>query len=101
MFKKIILIFGLLCFISPVFALETSYDKEMLIDDNEDLAIKVSLLNSKLENYKKIEEKKMHPIEKEVQECMKKENYTTAGMSYCVYESEEKWEKKSKNSLQN
>ena len=34
-----------------------------------------------------------NPIELEVQECMKKQNYTTVGMSYCVDKSIESWEK--------
>ena len=35
----------------------------------------------------------VHPIEKAVQECMKKENYTTTGMLKCVDESINDWNK--------
>ena len=35
----------------------------------------------------------IHPIEKDVQNCMKKEDYTTAGMSKCVDNSINDWNK--------
>ena len=35
----------------------------------------------------------IHPIEKAVQNCMKKEDYTTAGMSKCVEDSINDWNK--------
>lgn len=33
----------------------------------------------------------LHPIEIEEQECMKKANYTTAGMTNCAYEAMDSW----------
>ena len=41
----------------------------------------------------------IHPIDIEVQKCMKKENYTTGGMSYCVAQSNKKWEKEIEKSI--
>lgn len=42
----------------------------------------------------------LHPIEQEIQECMKKGNYTTATMNNCVYNSFDSWDKDISNSLQ-
>jgi len=41
----------------------------------------------------------IHPINKHVQECMKQKNYTTIGMSECVYNSTTAWNKEIDNSL--
>lgn len=49
---------------------------------------------SEIKNLKddlRIYKKEPHPIEIAVQECMKKENYTTAGMSMCVDNSINDW----------
>lgn len=35
-------------------------------------------------------------IETEIQLCMEKENYTTSGMSHCIYKSIPQWEKEIK-----
>ncbi len=69
---------------------------EALKQKEKELILYTKMLNSEIEEYQKPEEKAsqtIHPIEKEVQNCMKKMNYTTAGMINCVYKSEEKWEK--------
>ncbi len=79
---------------------ELEADKESMIKGNKDLAFKIDLLNSELEDYKKSEEEKMHPIEKEVQKCIANVDtrYITCTFEFsaCVYKSEEKWEKEIK-----
>ena len=38
-------------------------------------------------------EAEVHPIEKALEDCLKKEDYTTAGMSKCVDDSRNEWNK--------
>jgi len=82
---------------------ELKDDKEKLTNDNKDLAFKIDMLNEKVEQNKKIEEKNMHPIEKEVQDCIAhvdtKYITSTFEFSACIYKSEEKWEKEIKKFL--
>ena len=74
-----------------------------LKDDAKSLKEEVEKMNSKLEPYIKPEEErkleKIHPIEKEVADCMKKANYTASGIKACFNKANDKWEKKMQKHL--
>lgn len=60
---------------------KTLYKKDKVVSDS-----KQQLDNSNIKP-------ELHPIEKAVQDCMQKENYSTFGMSGCVDESVNDWNK--------
>lgn len=102
--KKIILIsiislLTLLSIISIYFSVKYYRQVKSLSNVNVENSSQIEKLTSELEDLKKTNEtlKNSLTIEQSIfyktQECMKKENYTTAGMSSCVYDSVDDWEK--------
>jgi len=59
----------------------------------------ISNLHNEIKSLK--EPTELHPIEKAVQDCMKKENYTTYGMSKCVDNSIYAWQDEINKTLTN
>ena len=84
----LIILTGLLCF-SLFIVFERNKQLEFLKIQLEEQEKMVSDL--KKEKQELTSETNIHPIEKAVQECMKQENYTTAGMSKCVDDSVNDW----------
>ena len=76
----IIFLSGLLCFSSFT-----------IVKQNKELKFLQSKLSEQEQSF--TPETEIHPIEKAVQECMKKEDYTTVGMSKCVDDSINDWNK--------
>ena len=76
----IIFLSGLLCFSSFT-----------IVKQNKELKFLQSKLSEQEQSF--TPETESHPIEKAVQECMKKEDYTTVGMSKCVDDSINDWNK--------
>lgn len=110
--KKIILIsvislLTLSSIIGIYFSVKYYKQVKVLTDENKVIISQVEKLTSELEDLKKTNKtlKDSLTIEQSIfyktQECMKKENYTTAGMNGCVYDSVDDWEKEITKHLSN
>lgn len=81
-----VLIFGFLLINKKNAQIETL--KREIINKNND----ISKLKKDLENVQ-TDNSKQHPIDLAVQKCMEDKNYTTYGMSQCVDDSIDEWNK--------
>ena len=78
-----------------------SFSSFTIVKQNKELKFLQSKLSEQEQSMTKLKQEKefltpkaeIHPIEKAVQECMKKEDYTTVGMSKCVDDSINDWNK--------
>lgn len=86
----IIFLSGLLCF--SLFT-AVKQDKELKLLQSKLSEQEQSIAGLKQEQESFTSKAEIHPIEKAVQECMKKEDYTTVGMSKCVDDSINDWNK--------
>ena len=86
----LIILILLLCFNAYIFWKQNKQLKSLTIQLSEQKRIIAGL---KEEKNNIMPEAGIHPIEKDVQNCMKKEDYTTAGMSKCVDNSINDWNK--------
>lgn len=86
----IIFLSGLLCF--SLFT-AVKQDKELKLLQSKLSEQEQSMTKLKQEKEFLTPKAEIHPIEKAVQECMKKEDYTTVGMSKCVDDSINDWNK--------
>ena len=86
----LIILILLLCFNAYIFWKQNKQLKSLTIQLSEQKRLIADL---KEEKNNIMPEAGIHPIEKDVQNCMKKEDYTTAGMSKCVDNSINDWNK--------
>ena len=86
----LIILILLLCFNAYIFWKQNKQLKSLTIQLSEQKRIIAGL---KEEKNNIMPEAESHPIEKAVQNCMKQEDYTTAGMSKCVDASINDWNK--------
>ena len=106
--KSYIILFVIVCFISFFFNIFLAVKIKTHRNTIKELKQQVIILQSDVSSLKEKKDKiqqeldffnamepipKQHDIDLKIQKCMKEKNYTTAGMSQCVYDSIDDWEK--------